>query len=87
MAKNFYAVKKGKNTGIFNSWAECKAQVEGFSGAEYKGFDTEQEAQCYIENIIPEIITNENKNFGIGDTSEAKAYVDGSYNSDTNEFS
>ena len=29
---NFYAVKQGKNKGIYKTWDECKAQVEGFSG-------------------------------------------------------
>ena len=37
-AKKYYAVKKGKTTGIFQTWEECRASVEGFSGAEYKGF-------------------------------------------------
>ena len=41
---NFYAVKQGKNPGIYKTWDECKAQVEGFSGALYKGFSTRKEA-------------------------------------------
>jgi len=47
MAKNkFYVVWKGRTTGIFNSWEECKAQVDGFEGAQYKGFPTEPAAQA-----------------------------------------
>ena len=38
----YYAVKKGKTLGIYKSWDECKAQVDGFSGAEYKSFKSEQ---------------------------------------------
>ena len=30
-----YAVRKGKIPGLYNTWDECKAQVDGFSGAEY----------------------------------------------------
>ncbi|MDO4803254.1 MAG: ribonuclease H family protein [Lachnospiraceae bacterium] len=49
MAKNrYYAVKKGKKEGIFESWQECREQVEGVSGAVYKGFATREEAQCFL---------------------------------------
>jgi ribonuclease HI len=34
----FYVVWKGRKTGIFSSWAECAAQVQGFTGAQYKSF-------------------------------------------------
>ena len=47
MAKKakFYVVWKGKHPGIFESWADCKAQIEGFKGAEYKSFSTFAEAK------------------------------------------
>ena len=35
--KKVYAVKKGKQTGLFYSWNECKESVSGYPGAEYKG--------------------------------------------------
>ncbi|MFR2592566.1 MAG: viroplasmin family protein [Butyribacter sp.] len=38
MAGKFYAVKEGRSTGVFASWAECKKQVDGYSGAKYKKF-------------------------------------------------
>ena len=47
-AKKFYAVKKGKVTGIFDNWNDCKASVDGFSGAEYKGYPTLEEAKQYL---------------------------------------
>ncbi len=50
-AKKYYAVKKGKKTGIFGSWEECRASVEGFSGAEYKGFADLGEAQGYLGTL------------------------------------
>ena len=34
----YYAVKVGRQTGIFNTLEECKEQVDGFEGAEYKSF-------------------------------------------------
>lgn len=38
--KNFYVVWNGVKPGVYNSWAECKAQVEGYDGAIYKSFPT-----------------------------------------------
>ena len=46
--KNFYAVKKGRVPGIYKTWAECKANVDGFSGATYKGFKTLEEAEEFM---------------------------------------
>ncbi|MEM7485656.1 MAG: ribonuclease H family protein [Bacteroidota bacterium] len=34
----FYVVWKGKRPGIYEKWADCKAQIEGFKGAQYKSF-------------------------------------------------
>lgn len=48
MASKFYAVRRGRKTGIFNSWAQCKAQIDGFSGAVYKSFTTLAEAEAYL---------------------------------------
>lgn len=36
MSKFYYAVAKGYETGIYNTWAECSNMVDGFSGAKYK---------------------------------------------------
>ncbi len=47
-AKKFYAVKLGKITGVFQSWEECRASVEGFPNAEYKGFASREEALRYL---------------------------------------
>jgi ribonuclease HI len=34
----YYVVWKGRKTGVFSSWAECAAQVQGFTGAQFKSF-------------------------------------------------
>lgn len=47
-AKKYYAVKTGKKTGVFKSWEECRAAVEGYPGAEYKGFALLEEANAYL---------------------------------------
>ena len=47
-AKKYYAVKRGKATGIFRTWEECRACVEGYPGAVYKGFPGLEEAESYL---------------------------------------
>ena len=69
--KKFYAVKKGKCAGIYNTWDECKSQVNGFSGAEYKSFLTMDEAKEYVYGK-QEIVIRDESNL-------VEAYVDGSY--------
>ncbi len=46
--KNYYAVKNGYQTGIFQTWEECKKQVSGYPGAEYKGFALLKDAREYL---------------------------------------
>ncbi len=88
----YYAVKEGKEVGIYSTWAECEAQVKGYSGAKYKKFKTENEALEFINGIIPkEVINKKDKkvitiktdeqdiDFQL-DESTAVSYVDGSFN-------
>ena len=44
MAKKFYVVWSGRETGIFLDWATCKRSIDQFSGARYKSFPTQAEA-------------------------------------------
>ena len=50
---NLYAVKKGIVEGIYNSWEECRAQIDNFSGAQYKKFKTREEADAYMKAEEP----------------------------------
>lgn len=82
MEKKVYAVRRGRKTGIFFSWDECRASVLGFSGADFKGFKTAEEALAYLDGA--------NANAGAGHNPAADgaavAYVDGSYNAETGFF-
>ena len=40
----FYVVWQGRESGIYDSWAACEAQVKGVA-AKYKGFATREEAE------------------------------------------
>ncbi len=44
----FYAVARGRETGIFTSWVETKDKVQYYSRAVYKGFSTRQEAEQWL---------------------------------------
>jgi len=44
----FYGVKVGRTVGVYTTWADCEAQVKGFSEAQYKGFNTREEAEEYV---------------------------------------
>ena len=46
MASKYYVVWAGRETGIFTSWPQTKALVDGFAGARYKSFKTQAEAEA-----------------------------------------
>ncbi len=99
MANNkFYAVKVGITPGIYTSWDECKAMVNGYPGAIYKSFKTLNEAQDFLgvaeeRIIVDDVPSNKATN---GDISEELveyygdkaplAFVDGSFNQATNVY-
>ena len=47
MSKKYYAVRIGREPGIYLTWDECKAQVDKFPGAIYKSFKTMEEAEKF----------------------------------------
>lgn len=70
MSKNkFYVVWIGREQGIFDSWEECKKQIDGFAGAKYKGFTTYEQALLALQsypsntNIVNPIIEKIQNNF------------------------
>lgn len=42
--QKYYVVWKGRDTGVFYSWNDCKTQVDKFEGALYKSYEDEDEA-------------------------------------------
>ena len=66
MAKQkFYVVWNGTEDGVYTSWEACKAAVEGFSGAKYQAFKTEEEAEAAFE-MGYEAWKEHEKELGIG---------------------
>ncbi|MGG3805356.1 viroplasmin family protein [Metabacillus fastidiosus] len=84
--KKYYAVKVGKVTGIYETWADCQKQVNGYNGAVFKGFGTKAEAEQFIGDTssLP-TEQSENSNLDIKDyldkldVTTLVAFVDGSY--------
>lgn len=79
MAKKqkIYAVKKGNQTGIFYTWAECQSATKGFSSPEFKAFETEEEAEAYLKEID---IIYEKQIVPLLTSGKIVAFVDGSFN-------
>ena len=44
----YYAVRRGRKVGIYTSWVDCKAQVHGYPGAQYKAFSNKEGAEAYL---------------------------------------
>jgi ribonuclease HI len=53
MAKKFYVVWRGEKTGVFDDWPTTLAQVDGFSGAQYKSFPTRAAAEAAFGGGAP----------------------------------
>ena len=82
MATKYYAVRNGRSTGVFSTWAECQKQVTGFPGAVFKSFTTIEEAEAFVKSDVSTqapVIEKE--------PDTLVAYVDGSYNVVDGSFS
>ena len=95
MVKYYYAVKNGRNPGIYETWNQCEKEVRGFKNAKYKKFKTYDEALEFIENI-EDSNKDYNKNSEIEnkevlidklESNEMIAYVDGSFFSESKTYS
>lgn len=72
----YYAVRIGRNPGIYHTWDECKRETMGFKGASFKKFSTSEDAEAFINEIEEDKKESAEKD-------ELVVYVDGSYrNSD-----
>ena len=86
MATKYYAVRVGRSTGIFGTWAECQKQVTGFPGAVFKSFTTIEEAENFVKGIVSQFEKSGEQILKV-EPGALVAYVDGSYNVENNQFS
>jgi viroplasmin and RNaseH domain-containing protein len=91
MGKKVYAIKEGFNTStnekienkIVDTWAECLKYVKGVKGAKYKSFEDINEAKSFL-NDTGNSLKKEDNNYP---KDCLHIYVDGSYNTYTEEYS
>lgn len=87
----FYVVWKGRKTGVFNSWEECKEQVHGFDKAVFKAFKTRELAleafsgssKEYIGKTVLDSTLSLEERTLIGDPILESLSVDGAWNTGT----
>lgn len=77
MAK-FYAVKMGRQPGIYLTWSEAEKQVKGFPNAKFKSFSTKEAAEHFLSGV-PEQPVRASDNGLV-------AYVDGSFNRQKGQY-
>ena len=81
MAKKYYAVRVGKTPGIYLTWDDCKAMVDGYPGAKYKSFGSLAEAEAFLEGVAcAGSAVSAQQTETSGKQTAAYAFVDGSYN-------
>ena len=52
--RKFYVVWRGRRPGIYETWAECSAQVQGVDGAQYRGYESLEAARdAYSRPFVP----------------------------------
>lgn len=58
MAKKqkYYVVWEGREVGVFDKWDSAKKQIENFSGARYKGFESKEEAEKAFQAGPPKFV-------------------------------
>lgn len=79
----YYAVKVGRERGIFDDWNKCSESINGYANAVFKGFNSEDEAKAYLEDIDlwSGIISKDIKDGFV------VAFCDGSFDRNLNRYS
>ena len=86
MAKKYYAVRVGKTPGIYLTWEDCKAMVDGYPGAKYKSFPTIQEAEAFVGSASTKSTSQDLDESTDASKGGVYAFVDGSYNVTTSVY-
>jgi|688.fasta_scaffold40560_6 ribonuclease HI len=49
-SQNYYVIFKGKKTGIFPTWEQCKLHISGYPNSIYKKFNNLTHAEYFLQN-------------------------------------
>lgn len=93
MSKKYYAVAKGDNPGIYETWSECHKEINGYSDAVYKSFKSKDDAKNYINDYEKKIESSDDiEDYDIEVEKDLKnnrlvIFTDGSFNEDKENIS
>ena len=79
---SYYAIHTGKETGIYNSWEECKKRVIGYPNAKFKKFKFKKDADFFVKNGFDLDIDSKNIDNNIKNNKDLdiyNIYTDGSF--------
>ncbi|MDE8339795.1 viroplasmin family protein [Erysipelothrix rhusiopathiae] len=91
MAKKYYAVGVGRETGVFETWHECQEMTNKYKGSKFRVFESEEEAQGYVNsfaNIDGESTEPLDYDLLVSkclENGSVVAFTDGSYSGKTEE--
>lgn len=86
MGYNYYAVRKGNTPGIYTTWDECKKQINGFKGQEYKGFNNLSDAESYMGMISSQTLPSTRTPIIDTPNDVVIAYTDGSFSDKVGKY-
>lgn len=82
-SSKYYAVRRGKKTGILRTWDECRASTSGYPGAQFKSFGSVAEAEEWLAGDGPCTGAAKAARKDALAPAPPYAFVDGSYNAGT----
>lgn len=87
----YYAVKNGRQTGIFYNWPDCARQVKGYSHCQYRLFKNKADAISYLNDSSEnsdqsqEYYSDESEDYYSDDNEEYDSDDNGGYYSDDSD--
>ncbi|MDD6197179.1 MAG: ribonuclease H family protein [[Clostridium] aminophilum] len=55
--KKYYAVRRGRKTGIFSTWDECRKMVFQYPAADFKSFESLEEAEAFLNAGLSPVLS------------------------------
>ena len=82
----FYVVWKGRQTGIFSTWESCKEQVDGLTDAQYKSFESREEAEKALQKGFYQTIKKPKSTHSGASFDQNAIAVDAAWNTKTGDM-
>lgn len=82
----FYVVWKGRQTGIFSTWESCKEQVDGLTDAQYKSFESREEAEKALEKGYYQTVRKNKPQAPAGSYNRQAVAVDAAWNTKSGDM-